>query len=161
MPVHVLVTLFSWIIWSRNVFSSGNCIAFWIQETMSIVYFYLLYSSNLIVWIQRIQYAKTKSDIVAKADGTFVPRERRKRVDEKRKMLANMPFVLHSLFNWCPVCWLTRLFIYISCCLTNVVVIHVCLGINVFALPCTLMFTSYVDLEIKDLSLIDPSHMKT
>ncbi|KAK3140682.1 hypothetical protein QOZ80_5AG0404280 [Eleusine coracana subsp. coracana] len=31
----------------------------------------------------RIQYAKTKSDIVAKADGTFVPRERRKRVDEK------------------------------------------------------------------------------
>ncbi|XP_062230794.1 U1 small nuclear ribonucleoprotein A-like [Phragmites australis] len=31
----------------------------------------------------RIQYAKTKSDIVAKADGTFVPRERRKRIDEK------------------------------------------------------------------------------
>jgi hypothetical protein len=33
--------------------------------------------------LQRIQYAKTKSDIVAKADGTFVPRERRKRHDEK------------------------------------------------------------------------------
>uniref|UniRef100_A0A804PY14 RRM domain-containing protein n=1 Tax=Zea mays TaxID=4577 RepID=A0A804PY14_MAIZE len=31
----------------------------------------------------RIQYAKTKSDIIAKADGTFVPRERRKRTDEK------------------------------------------------------------------------------
>uniref|UniRef100_A0A0E0PHQ7 Kinesin-like protein n=1 Tax=Oryza rufipogon TaxID=4529 RepID=A0A0E0PHQ7_ORYRU len=31
----------------------------------------------------RIQYAKTKSDIIAKADGTFVPRERRKRNDEK------------------------------------------------------------------------------
>ncbi|KAF3324700.1 U1 small nuclear ribonucleoprotein A-like isoform X2 [Carex littledalei] len=33
----------------------------------------------------RIQYAKTKSDIVAKADGTFIPRERRKRHDEKDK----------------------------------------------------------------------------
>ncbi|KAJ6838184.1 U1 small nuclear ribonucleoprotein A-like [Iris pallida] len=31
----------------------------------------------------RIQYAKTKSDIIAKADGTFVPRERRKRHDDK------------------------------------------------------------------------------
>ncbi|XP_009381848.2 U1 small nuclear ribonucleoprotein A isoform X1 [Musa acuminata AAA Group] len=31
----------------------------------------------------RIQYAKTKSDIIAKADGTFVPRERRKRHDER------------------------------------------------------------------------------
>ncbi|XP_062181564.1 U1 small nuclear ribonucleoprotein A [Phragmites australis] len=33
----------------------------------------------------RIQYAKTKSDIVAKADGTFVPRERRKRIEEKHE----------------------------------------------------------------------------
>lgn len=33
----------------------------------------------------RIQYAKTKSDIIAKADGTFVPRERRKRHDDKGK----------------------------------------------------------------------------
>ncbi|KAK7284640.1 hypothetical protein RJT34_19390 [Clitoria ternatea] len=33
----------------------------------------------------RIQYAKTKSDIIAKADGTFVPREKRKRHDEKGK----------------------------------------------------------------------------
>ncbi|XP_010507874.1 PREDICTED: U1 small nuclear ribonucleoprotein A-like isoform X1 [Camelina sativa] len=31
----------------------------------------------------RIQYAKTKSDVVAKADGTFVPREKRKRHEEK------------------------------------------------------------------------------
>ncbi|KAG9154155.1 hypothetical protein Leryth_000637 [Lithospermum erythrorhizon] len=31
----------------------------------------------------RIQYAKTKSDVIAKADGTFVPREKRKRHDEK------------------------------------------------------------------------------
>ncbi|KAK6941014.1 RNA recognition motif domain [Dillenia turbinata] len=31
----------------------------------------------------RIQYARTKSDIIAKADGTFVPRERRKRHDDK------------------------------------------------------------------------------
>ncbi|XP_061365518.1 U1 small nuclear ribonucleoprotein A isoform X1 [Gastrolobium bilobum] len=33
----------------------------------------------------RIQYAKTKSDIIAKADGTFVPREKRKRHDDKGK----------------------------------------------------------------------------
>lgn len=33
----------------------------------------------------RIQYAKTKSDIIAKADGTFVPREKRKRQDERGK----------------------------------------------------------------------------
>lgn len=31
----------------------------------------------------RIQYAKTKSDIITKADGTFTPRERRKRHDER------------------------------------------------------------------------------
>ncbi|PKA50974.1 U1 small nuclear ribonucleoprotein A [Apostasia shenzhenica] len=37
----------------------------------------------------RIQFAKTKSDIIAKADGTFVPRERRRRhedrADKKRR----------------------------------------------------------------------------
>ncbi|KAK9139325.1 hypothetical protein Scep_009006 [Stephania cephalantha] len=31
----------------------------------------------------RIQYAKTKSDVIAKADGTFVPREKRKRHDDR------------------------------------------------------------------------------
>ncbi|XP_043722904.1 U1 small nuclear ribonucleoprotein A [Telopea speciosissima] len=31
----------------------------------------------------RIQYAKTKSDVITKADGTFVPRERRKRHDDR------------------------------------------------------------------------------
>ncbi|XP_010523955.1 PREDICTED: U1 small nuclear ribonucleoprotein A-like [Tarenaya hassleriana] len=31
----------------------------------------------------RIQFAKTKSDIIAKGDGTFVPREKRKRHEEK------------------------------------------------------------------------------
>ncbi|KAJ9543177.1 hypothetical protein OSB04_022884 [Centaurea solstitialis] len=31
----------------------------------------------------RIQYAKTKSDVIAKTDGTFVPREKRKRHEEK------------------------------------------------------------------------------
>lgn len=34
-------------------------------------------------WSQRIQYAKTKSDVIAKADGTFVPREKRKKHDDK------------------------------------------------------------------------------
>ncbi|KAL0389648.1 UNVERIFIED_CONTAM: U1 small nuclear ribonucleoprotein A [Sesamum calycinum] len=31
----------------------------------------------------RIQYAKTKSDVIAKADGTFVPREKRKKHDDR------------------------------------------------------------------------------
>lgn len=31
----------------------------------------------------KIQYAKTKSDVIAKADGTFVPRERRKRHEDR------------------------------------------------------------------------------
>lgn len=39
--------------------------------------------------MQRIQYAKTKSDIIAKADGTFVPRERRKRHEEKGKICVS------------------------------------------------------------------------
>ncbi|GMH20444.1 hypothetical protein Nepgr_022285 [Nepenthes gracilis] len=33
----------------------------------------------------RIQYAKTKSDVIAKADGTFVQRERRKKHDDRGK----------------------------------------------------------------------------
>ncbi|GAB2281621.1 U1 small nuclear ribonucleoprotein A [Dionaea muscipula] len=33
----------------------------------------------------RIQYAKTKSDVVAKADGSFVPRDKRKRHDDRGK----------------------------------------------------------------------------
>lgn len=39
--------------------------------------------------MQRIQYAKTKSDVIAKADGTFVPRERRKRHEEKGETLLH------------------------------------------------------------------------
>ncbi|RZC52567.1 hypothetical protein C5167_020991 [Papaver somniferum] len=31
----------------------------------------------------KLQYAKTKSDVIAKADGTFVPREKRKKHDER------------------------------------------------------------------------------
>jgi U1 small nuclear ribonucleoprotein A len=39
--------------------------------------------NNILQSMQRIQYARTKSDIIAKADGTFVPREKRKRHDDK------------------------------------------------------------------------------
>jgi U1 small nuclear ribonucleoprotein A len=45
--------------------------------------------------MQRIQYARTKSDIIAKADGTFVPREKRKRHDDKGITLS----VLYSFFK--------------------------------------------------------------
>lgn len=34
---------------------------------------------------QRIQFAKTKSDAVAKRDGTWVPREKRKRLEEAKE----------------------------------------------------------------------------
>lgn len=33
--------------------------------------------------LQRIQYAKTKSDCIAKVDGTFVAREKKKQREEK------------------------------------------------------------------------------
>ncbi|KAL4189538.1 hypothetical protein AMTRI_Chr08g165870 [Amborella trichopoda] len=33
--------------------------------------------------LKRIQYAKTKSDCIAKADGTYVPREKKKKQEEK------------------------------------------------------------------------------
>jgi hypothetical protein len=36
---------------------------------------------------QKVQYARTKSDIVAKADGTFVPRPKK---DKKRKAEERM-----------------------------------------------------------------------
>ncbi|RVW54625.1 U1 small nuclear ribonucleoprotein A [Vitis vinifera] len=38
---------------------------------------------NFLLFFGRIQYAKTKSDVIAKADGTFVPRERRRRHDDR------------------------------------------------------------------------------
>jgi hypothetical protein len=44
--------------------------------------------------MQRIQYAKTKSDIIAKADGTFVPREKRRRHEEKGKASLSFPLTL-------------------------------------------------------------------
>lgn len=49
--------------------------------------------------IQRIQYAKTKSDLIAKADGTFVPRERRKRHEERGITLLYC-LVYVSYFNF-------------------------------------------------------------
>jgi hypothetical protein len=37
--------------------------------------------------LQRIQYAKTISDAITKADGTYVPKEKRKKQEEKGKKL--------------------------------------------------------------------------
>ncbi|KAG6787105.1 hypothetical protein NC652_007165 [Populus alba x Populus x berolinensis] len=45
----------------------------------------VLFSLEIKCLAYRIQYAKTKSDVVAKADGTFVPREKRRRHEEKGK----------------------------------------------------------------------------
>lgn len=47
---------------------------------------------------QRIQYAKTKSDIISKADGTFTPRERRRRHDERGRIkIIFFPLICRSL----------------------------------------------------------------
>ncbi|PKU66503.1 U1 small nuclear ribonucleoprotein A [Dendrobium catenatum] len=48
----------------------------------------------------RIQYAKTKSDIIAKADGTFVPRERRRPDDKELKAIFPRPVLLLSFYSW-------------------------------------------------------------
>lgn len=34
-------------------------------------------------FFQRIQYAKAKSDCIAKAEGTYVPKEKKKKQEEK------------------------------------------------------------------------------
>jgi hypothetical protein len=47
--------------------------------------------------MQRIQYARTKSDIIAKADGTFVPREKRKRHDDKGITLRVLYYFIRIL----------------------------------------------------------------
>jgi hypothetical protein len=33
--------------------------------------------------VKRVQYAKTKSDCIAKEDGTYAPKEKRKKQEEK------------------------------------------------------------------------------
>jgi hypothetical protein len=37
--------------------------------------------------LQKIQYAKTISDAITKADGTYIPKEKRKKQEEKGKKL--------------------------------------------------------------------------
>ncbi|EFJ22998.1 hypothetical protein SELMODRAFT_409510 [Selaginella moellendorffii] len=44
----------------------------------------------------RIQYAKTKSDAVAKLDGTFIPKEKRKKIDEKAEKRKREHHESHS-----------------------------------------------------------------
>lgn len=48
--------------------------------------------NSILQSMQRIQYARTKSDVIAKADGTFVPREKRKRHDDKGINLSSLYF---------------------------------------------------------------------
>lgn len=88
------------ILGSRNFFFFGqvysfsyslHCFSCW-QSFFCLaidpeILFISLYDKSIFS-MQRIRYAKTKSDIIAKADGTFVPRERRKRHEEKGKPLS-------------------------------------------------------------------------
>lgn len=66
----------------------------------------------IINWVQRVQYAKTKSDCVAKADGTFVPREKKKKQEEKGEPKLFCPFPYYSSymirqlsFSFPNYCW--------------------------------------------------------
>lgn len=63
---------------------------------------------SLCFFNQRIQYAKTKSDCLAKEDGTFVPRDKRKKQEEKGSLLFlewKSIFRLFSFYSsfrlWC------------------------------------------------------------
>lgn len=50
--------------------------------------------------MQRIQYAKTKSDCIAKEEGSYVPREKKKKQEEKGKQWS----------LWFPFKWEITLF---------------------------------------------------
>jgi U2 small nuclear ribonucleoprotein B'' len=43
---------------------------------------------------QRVQYAKTKSDCIAKEDGTYAPKEKRKKQEEK----GNSNYMVQQLY---------------------------------------------------------------
>lgn len=58
-----------------------------IYEKMLLLLLATLVLISYINW-QRIQYARTKSDIIAKKDGTFVPREKKKRHEEKGNIFS-------------------------------------------------------------------------
>lgn len=46
--------------------------------------------------LQRIQYAKEKSDCIAKADGTYVMREKKKKQEEKgERMYSELNFCIY------------------------------------------------------------------
>lgn len=80
-------------VWVRNIILGSLCAVLLIIHTTysDIEYkcnFLLLISKInrlrcLLFLLQRIQYAKSKSDCIAKADGSFVPREKKKKQEEK------------------------------------------------------------------------------
>lgn len=53
---------------------------------------YIYIAFVLLIFLQRIQYAKTKSDCIAKVDGSFVPREKKKRQEEKGNLVMDVFF---------------------------------------------------------------------
>ena len=66
--------------------------------------------------MQRIQYAKTKSDCIAKEEGSYVPREKKKKQEEKGKQdsyiysfearLLIFPIhILELLLSFMIFCW--------------------------------------------------------
>lgn len=66
----------------------------------------------VILSVQRIQYAKSKSDCVSKAEGSFVPKEKKMKQEEKGlnfrlsitssklcQLISSLSLTFHLMFN--------------------------------------------------------------
>lgn len=49
--------------------------------------------------MQRIQYAKTKSDCIAKEEGSFVPRDKKRKQEERGDYLILKFYIVLKQFN--------------------------------------------------------------
>lgn len=70
---------------------------------MAITQYYSTHGYVCSVWVQRIQYARSKSDCVSRAEGSFVQREKKMQQEEKG---LNFSFfhnfkILSPRFNLC------------------------------------------------------------
>jgi len=63
--------------------------------------------------LQRIQYAKTISDAITKADGTYVPKEKRKKQEEKGKKLHRPTKLTNVALLFVPSCIISLTFILV------------------------------------------------
>lgn len=75
--------------------------------------------------MQRIQYAKTKSDCVAKADGSYVPGDKKRKQEEKCELKEFSNF--HPTIFLSPFCCFPLLFVPTAICFVFVFpILYVC-----------------------------------